>query len=324
MRETSLRVLQILSLASQIMIRMIDLDVIRWVVNLLKTEGNVLSDNNLEYATALLMNLTLRSQGKKKCEELDTDILKVLNEHLEHENNQVRTYVNGTLYSVLESKKLRDEAKALGLDTALEYLLKNSEQNFQRQIEYVLSRLNKDEEEDAKSQSSDEEVDEEDEIDLDDDDSEIDEVEYDEYEDMYQGTDVDGEPRGEDWLMSQFIADNEQADEQNQFINIKIDEYEALREQIRAKQAEEMPMEEEENPSEVKLRPTTPMKKPPQTPGKGQGPFEVTLTTNDIKSQRNQTPSSSNNQVNHSATVKNPDMGMMGQKDEDGIIPTEM
>jgi hypothetical protein len=112
------------------MIRMIDLDVIRWVVNLLKTEGNVLSDNNLEYATALLMNLTLRSQGKKKCEELDTDILKVLNEHLEHENNQVRTYVNGTLYSVLESKKLRDEAKALGLDTALEYLLKNSEQNF--------------------------------------------------------------------------------------------------------------------------------------------------------------------------------------------------
>jgi len=49
---------------------MIDLDVIRWVVNLLKTEGNVLTDNYLEYATALLMNLTLRSQGKRKCEEI--------------------------------------------------------------------------------------------------------------------------------------------------------------------------------------------------------------------------------------------------------------
>ena len=40
---------------------MIELDVIKWVVNLLKVEGNILSDNNLEYATALLMNLTLRS-----------------------------------------------------------------------------------------------------------------------------------------------------------------------------------------------------------------------------------------------------------------------
>ena len=69
------------------MIKMIELDVIKWVVNLLKIEGNVLSDNNLEYATALLMNLTLRSQGKKKCEELHHDILKVLNEHLEHEND---------------------------------------------------------------------------------------------------------------------------------------------------------------------------------------------------------------------------------------------
>ncbi len=130
MRETSLRVLQILSLDRQIMIQMIELDVIKWVVNLLKNEGNVLSDNNLEYATALLMNLTLRSLGKKKCEELTNDILKVLNENLEHENNQVRTYVNGTLYSVLESKKLREEAKATNLDQALEYLLKNSEQNF--------------------------------------------------------------------------------------------------------------------------------------------------------------------------------------------------
>lgn len=114
------------------MLQMIDLNVIKWVVNLLKTEGTVLSDNYLEYATALLMNLTLRSAGKRKCEELCQDVLKVLTEHLENENNQVRTYVNGTLYSVLESKKLREEAKELELDKALEYLLKNSEPNFMR------------------------------------------------------------------------------------------------------------------------------------------------------------------------------------------------
>jgi hypothetical protein len=210
-RETALRVLQILSLDRAIMIQMIDLDLIKWVVNLLKTEGNVLSDNYLEYATALLMNLTLRSQGKRKCEELCQDVLKVLNEHLENENNQVRTYVNGTLYSVLESKRLREEAKALELDKALQYLLKNSEQNFMRQIEYVLTRLNKEEDDkETKSQSSNEE--EEEEFDMDDDES--DGEDFDQYEDldMYQGAGAESIPRGEEWLMQCFLASNELAE----------------------------------------------------------------------------------------------------------------
>ena len=66
---------------------MIELDVIKWVVNLLKTESNTLSDDNLEYANAMLMNMTLWSAGKKKCEEISSDLLKVLNDNLEHENS---------------------------------------------------------------------------------------------------------------------------------------------------------------------------------------------------------------------------------------------
>jgi len=31
----------------------------------------------------------------------------------------VRTYVNAALYSIMDSKKLREEAKAIGLDSAL-------------------------------------------------------------------------------------------------------------------------------------------------------------------------------------------------------------
>lgn len=109
---------------------MIELDVIKWVVNLLKNESNVLSDDNLEYAHAMLMNMTLRSQGKKKCEEISSEILQVLNDNLENENVQVRTYVNGTLYSILDSKKLKEEAKAISLDLALQYQQKNSEEQF--------------------------------------------------------------------------------------------------------------------------------------------------------------------------------------------------
>jgi hypothetical protein len=45
-----------------------------------------LSDYSIEYATALLMNLSLRSNGKDKCEDPDIELLKVLNDLVEHDN----------------------------------------------------------------------------------------------------------------------------------------------------------------------------------------------------------------------------------------------
>jgi hypothetical protein len=47
---------------------MIQFDVIRWIVDTIRDELDVLSDYTLEYATALLMNLSLRIEGKNKCE----------------------------------------------------------------------------------------------------------------------------------------------------------------------------------------------------------------------------------------------------------------
>ena len=64
---------------------MIQLDVIKWIVTTIKDELDQLCDYTLEYATALLMNLSLRVEGKNKCEELP-DILIILNELIENEN----------------------------------------------------------------------------------------------------------------------------------------------------------------------------------------------------------------------------------------------
>ena len=65
----------------------------------------------MEYATALLMNLSLRNRGKDECEKLATEqqinILKVLSDMMEHDNLQVRTHVNGTLYSILTRQSLK-------------------------------------------------------------------------------------------------------------------------------------------------------------------------------------------------------------------------
>jgi hypothetical protein len=92
---------------------------IQWIATVLRNEQETLSDYSIEYATALLMNLSLRAAGKDKCEDPDIQLLNVLNDLVEHENLQVRTYVNGTLYSIFTRKKLREEAKALGMPEVL-------------------------------------------------------------------------------------------------------------------------------------------------------------------------------------------------------------
>jgi hypothetical protein len=81
---------------------MIQLDLIKWISSVLRNEADQLTDYSIEYATALLMNLSLRDAGKDKCEEPDIELLNVLNNLVEHENLQVRTYVNGTQFSLVQ------------------------------------------------------------------------------------------------------------------------------------------------------------------------------------------------------------------------------
>lgn len=82
---------------------MIQGDLISWIFQILRSNQDYLSDYSMEYATALLMNLSLRNRGKDECEKLapQMNILKVLTDMMEHDNLQVRTHVNGTLYSIL-------------------------------------------------------------------------------------------------------------------------------------------------------------------------------------------------------------------------------
>lgn len=79
---------------------MIRLDVIKIVVNLLANHST-LSSYSLEYGTALLMNLSLRSEGKAKCRKTDLPILQVLNDLIEHENARVKSLFANSSDSVL-------------------------------------------------------------------------------------------------------------------------------------------------------------------------------------------------------------------------------
>lgn len=119
---------------------MIQFEVIKWIVETIRDELDQLSDYTLEYATALLMNLSLRAEGKNKCEGIPEG-LQVLTELIESENLQVRTHVNGTLYSILTRKSLKLQANQLGMSDMLQYVMQNSDEQFQRQIQYILTQV---------------------------------------------------------------------------------------------------------------------------------------------------------------------------------------
>ena len=141
-RQNCLGALQKLSLRRQPQNVMIDNDVIAWLVQQL-ADVDSLSQYAVEYGTALLMNLSLRTAGKGKCTDPELDILNVLSQLMEHESMQVRTYVNGTLYSVLVKASLKARAEEIGLPDSLKLLIEHSDETFARQINYILEQIEK-------------------------------------------------------------------------------------------------------------------------------------------------------------------------------------
>ena len=95
--ENLLGGLQKLSLRRNVQSVLIGSSVIEWLIQTLNESDN-LTDYSLEYTVALLMNLCLRTEGKKRCSKNPERMLKLLSDLLGFENVEIRQYVNGTLY----------------------------------------------------------------------------------------------------------------------------------------------------------------------------------------------------------------------------------
>ncbi|KAI8795631.1 lisH domain-containing protein ARMC9 [Biomphalaria glabrata] len=159
-QEMVLGALQKLSLRRQLQSAMIDRGVIEWLVDVLE-DNDSLSDYTLEYSIALLMNLCLRTAGKKKCSLKAHQTLKVLSDLLGHDNTEIRPYVNGALYSILAIPAIREEAKAMGMEEVLKCFIKENQPDMNRQIEFIIKQLNSSE--NGEEFDSDEEEEDEDE-----------------------------------------------------------------------------------------------------------------------------------------------------------------
>jgi len=143
----ALAAMQRLSLRRTAQDRMIALGLVEWTVGVLGWQGEgqgTPSEFSLEFGSAMLMNLALRSEGKRKC--VDQDTLTVALNLMEHWNPQIRTHINGTLYSLLSVATFRARAKNAGLEGVLRSIHSQAtslgDEISMRQIEYLLEQLN--------------------------------------------------------------------------------------------------------------------------------------------------------------------------------------
>ncbi|NXE86416.1 ARMC9 protein, partial [Menura novaehollandiae] len=161
--ENVLGALQKFSLRRALQSAMIKDGLIFWLVDAL-TDTDCLSDYTLEDSLALLMNLCLRSAGKKMCARIANHVLKVLSDLLGHENHKIQSYVNGALYSILAIPSVREEAKAMGMEEILRCFIKERNAEMIRQIEFIIKQLNSEEPFNDGIVSDDEEEEEDEEV----------------------------------------------------------------------------------------------------------------------------------------------------------------
>ena len=142
LRQKCLGTIQKFTLRSQPQNKLIELNVIHYIVNLFACESDTLSDYTIEYGLALIMNLSLRKAGREKFEAIADKTIQILQKFMDKDNIQVLTCINGTLYSLLKKQKFKNEARNKGLNIQLKNAKIDNPQ-LKKQITYILEELNK-------------------------------------------------------------------------------------------------------------------------------------------------------------------------------------
>jgi len=197
LRQKCLGTIQKFTLRSQPQNKLIELNVIHYIVNLFAYESETLSDYTIEYGLALIMNLSLRKAGREKFEAIADKTIQILQKFMDKDNIQVLTCINGTLYSLLKKQKFKNEARLKGLDIQLKNA-KTDNPQLKKQITYILEELNKPPEEEEYDENFEEDINAKDE-------------DENNYEDYSEGESIDGNLLEEHYkILGDFIIkDNE-------------------------------------------------------------------------------------------------------------------
>ena len=121
--------------------KLIELGIIKWLIDTFTYENKNLSDYTIEYGLALILNLSLKKNGREKFEEDSERIIQILINYINVDNIQTQTCVNGTLYSLIKRPLLREAAKKFGVDNIIKNI-QNTNPQTQKQMTYILEELN--------------------------------------------------------------------------------------------------------------------------------------------------------------------------------------
>lgn len=108
LRQYTIGVLQKFSLRNTAQISIINLDVIELVINIIRSEYQTIGDYSLECSMAMLMNLSLRTIGKQKMEEVHTVLVPLLKGILLSGNGQIIIYAIGILFSITNNQTIKE------------------------------------------------------------------------------------------------------------------------------------------------------------------------------------------------------------------------
>ncbi|CAD8057801.1 unnamed protein product [Paramecium sonneborni] len=236
-RKNAIGALQKMSLRKQSQTFMLDNNIIYHTLIILKNEQNNLSEYTYEYITALIMNLSLSTRGKDELIQHKELAFDVLYDLIEYPNDQIRTFTNGTFYSLFSRKTIRDYAYSLGIPQELPRLLENSDEKFKKQIQYMIAQLQADEDDYDQSQMEEE--------------NDVDDIEDEEEEcigDDDEEDDLNNQDNiiGEELLQKDFELLGDEAENQklvmDSIILKEVQQRNAQQEQIRESQLERMPV----------------------------------------------------------------------------------
>ncbi|KAL0481808.1 hypothetical protein AKO1_012402 [Acrasis kona] len=138
-RQNIIGTLQKISIRRSAQPKFIELNGIETMCKILRNGAEKCGDYSAEYGTALLMNLCLGRGARAKYEANHNLILTTLSDLLEYDNPQVRTYVHGALYTILNASPLmREKAQELGME---DMLTERPDDELNHQVAHVLKIL---------------------------------------------------------------------------------------------------------------------------------------------------------------------------------------
>ncbi len=140
-RKNILLALQKLSIRRKAQSKMNDLFLVSHLCDLLADLDGI-SDQTAETCASIMMNLLMRSSARLVCAENPGEILHVLNNLLELDNDKIKTYVNGSLFSLFADSTIREQAHSIGLEEQLKYMKQFTGEHQGRQIDFVIEKLN--------------------------------------------------------------------------------------------------------------------------------------------------------------------------------------